>query len=73
MSFIWLLPVMGGSYASNLKGAWALRNHPNMLFIYYEDLKKNIQGELQKINDFIGTNLTKEQLKNVSFVFSEIF
>ena len=55
-----------GSYGLMLKEAWAVRDHPNMHFIFYEDLKADIDGELKKINDFIGAGLTQQQLKNVS-------
>ena len=50
-----------------LKEAWAVRDHPNLHFVFYEDLKEDIDRELRKINDFIGTGLSDQQLKNVSF------
>ena len=45
--------------------AWVKKDHPNMHFVFYEDLKADIDGELKKINDFIGTGLNEQQLKNV--------
>ena len=57
---------MYGSYGEMLKEAWAVRDHPNMHFTFYEDLKTDVDGELKKINDFIGAGLNEQQLKNVS-------
>ena len=52
-----------------LKEAWRVRDHPNMHYVFYEDLKADIDGELKKINDFIGTELTDQQLQNVWGLF----
>ncbi|KAK4320406.1 hypothetical protein Pmani_008715 [Petrolisthes manimaculis] len=49
----------------HIKQAWQKRNHPNLHFVFYEDLKADIQGELRKINQFLSTGLTEQQLKNV--------
>ena len=48
-----------------LKEAWEKRSHPNLHFIFYEDLKTDIMKELKSLNDFIGANLDENQLKNV--------
>ena len=55
-----------GRFYEMLLEAWAVRDHPNMHFVFYEDLKADIDGELKKINDFIGAGLTQQQLKNVN-------
>ena len=60
------IAVVYGPFHTMLLEAWAKRDHPNMHFIFYEDLKADIDGELKKINDFIGAGLTEQQLKNVS-------
>lgn len=60
------LSVLYGSFASITKEGWAQRNHPNVQFVFFEDMKANIDLELKKINDFIGAGLTREQLNNVS-------
>ena len=69
MSFIFNFLVLYGSFAEMVKEAWAVRDHPNMHFVFYEDLKADIDGELKKINDFIGAGLTEQQLKNVRNLF----
>lgn len=54
-----------GSYALTVKQAWAKRDHPNMHFVFYEDLKANTEEELKKNNAHIGANLSDQQIKNV--------
>ena len=56
-----------GSFGEMLKEAWEKKDHPNMHFVFYEDLKADIDGELKKLNDFIGAGLNEQQLKNVIF------
>ncbi|KAG7153425.1 Sulfotransferase 1C4-like 7 [Homarus americanus] len=46
--------------------AWQKRHHPNFHFVFYEDLKADIMAELEKLNEFLSTNLSQEQLLNVA-------
>lgn len=55
-----------GPYWLYLKEAWEKRHHPNLHFIFYEDLKADIMGELRKMDKFLGTKLTEDQLENVA-------
>ena len=57
--------VVYGSYGEHLKEAWERRTHPNLLFMFYEDMQADIMKELHRLNDFMGTQLTEEQLKKV--------
>ena len=59
---------MHGSFAEITKEGWKNRNHPNMHFVFYEDLKADISKELKRLDAFLGTGLTEEQLKNVNYV-----
>ncbi|XP_068242972.1 sulfotransferase 1A3-like [Palaemon carinicauda] len=54
-----------GPYWLHLKEAWEKREHPNLHFIFYEDLKGNTLEELKKLDTFLGTNLTEAQLKGI--------
>lgn len=58
--------VVYGPYWQHLKEAWEKKDNPNLHFIFYEDLKTNNMEELKKLDAFLGTNLTQEQLDNVS-------
>ncbi|KAK3893304.1 hypothetical protein Pcinc_002860 [Petrolisthes cinctipes] len=55
-----------GPYWLHLKEAWEQRNHPNLHFMFFEDLKTNNMKELKKLNNFLNTKLTDQQLNNVS-------
>ncbi|CAL4084759.1 unnamed protein product, partial [Meganyctiphanes norvegica] len=58
--------LMYGPYWLTLKEAWEKRNHPNVYIMYFEDMKKDIIGQLKKLDAFIGTNLTEKQFENIA-------
>jgi len=41
--------------------AWAKKDHPNFLFLFYEDMKSDLQGEIDKVCKFLGKTLSEEQ------------
>jgi len=43
--------------------AWAKREDPNVLFLFYEDRKKNLRREIDKVCAFLGKTLSEEQLQ----------
>jgi len=45
--------------------AWNLRHHPNMLFLFFEDMKRDLRGSIQQVADFLGKTLTEEQLSGL--------
>ncbi|XP_064120435.1 luciferin sulfotransferase-like [Macrobrachium nipponense] len=55
-----------GSYWHHANEAWKRRDHPNLHIMFYEDMKADIMAELRKLNEFLGTNLTEDQLKKVA-------
>ena len=57
--------VIYGPYYQHMKEAWDRRDHPNLLFIFYEDLKEDIEREVRKIDTFLGTNRNDKQIQNV--------
>nr|XP_045610486.1 sulfotransferase 1C4-like [Procambarus clarkii]XP_045610568.1 sulfotransferase 1C4-like [Procambarus clarkii] len=63
-----------GPYWLHMKEAWEKRDHPNMHFVFFEDVKTNTMLELHKLNKFLDTNLTEEQLQKVAHYtsFSEM-
>ncbi|XP_042240703.1 uncharacterized protein LOC121878510 [Homarus americanus] len=58
--------VVYGPYWLHVKEAWEKRQHPNLHFLFYEDLRADAMAELKKLNDFLGTKLNQEQLENVA-------
>jgi len=42
---------------------WAKRDNPNVLFLFYEDMKRNLRGEIEKVCNFLGKTLSEQQLE----------
>ncbi|XP_071519222.1 sulfotransferase 1 family member D1-like isoform X2 [Panulirus ornatus] len=55
-----------GPFWLHLKEAWEKRDHPNLHFIFFEELKANNIVELRRLNKFLETNLTEDQLQKVA-------
>ncbi|XP_047497753.1 sulfotransferase 1C4-like [Penaeus chinensis] len=66
LSYPFMHPVVYGPYWLHLKEAWQRRDHPNLHFVFYEDLKADIKGELKKLDAFLGTGLSEDQFANVA-------
>ncbi|XP_047488220.1 sulfotransferase 1B1-like [Penaeus chinensis] len=58
--------VMYGPYWDHIKQAWKLKHHANLHFMFYEDMKRDIIGELTKLARFLQLDFTDEQLKTIS-------
>ncbi|KOB70912.1 Retinol dehydratase [Operophtera brumata] len=52
-------------YFEHVKEAWALRDHPNMLFLFYEDLSKDLPSSIRRVADFLGKDLTQDQMERL--------
>ncbi|XP_050718718.1 sulfotransferase 1A1-like [Eriocheir sinensis] len=50
----------------HVKEAWGKRHHPNLLFLFYEEMKADIMKELGRINEFLGVGLSQESLESVA-------
>ncbi|CAG4906951.1 unnamed protein product [Colias eurytheme] len=50
---------------AHLKEAWEKRHHPNMLFIFYEDLSKDLAGCLKRTAKFFGKSYSEEQIQEL--------
>ncbi|XP_063701779.1 luciferin sulfotransferase-like [Culicoides brevitarsis] len=49
-------------FFDHLLGFWDIRKRENVLFLTYEDMKRDIMGALRKTSDFLGKSYTEEQL-----------
>ncbi|KAL0894133.1 hypothetical protein ABMA27_014170 [Loxostege sticticalis] len=52
-------------YFEHLKEAWDKRNHPNMLFIFYEDLLKDLPEAVRRVAKFLNKPVNDEQLERL--------
>ncbi|KAG8228144.1 hypothetical protein J437_LFUL002800, partial [Ladona fulva] len=51
---------------SHVEEAWNLRTHPNMLFLFYEDMKKDLPSVIRKVAEFCNKILSEEQISKLS-------
>ncbi|KPJ21605.1 Sulfotransferase family cytosolic 1B member 1 [Papilio machaon] len=52
-------------FFDHLKEAWEMRHHPNMMFLFYEELSQNLSATVKRIADFLGKEYTAEQLDDL--------
>lgn len=46
----------------HILGFWNIRHQDNVLFIKYEDMKKDVKGHIYKAAEFLGKTVTEEQV-----------
>ena len=51
-----------GNYFHHLKSAWKRRDHPNMKFVWYEDMCKDPRKEVTSLATFINHPLSEEKV-----------
>ncbi|XP_032275561.1 sulfotransferase 1C4 isoform X2 [Phoca vitulina] len=57
--------VCWGSWHDHVKGWWKAKDQHRILYLFYEDVKKNPKHEIQKVAEFIGKNLHDEVLDKI--------
>jgi len=55
-----------GGFFEMLESGWKRREHPNIMFFWYEDLKQDQEGMLRKIANFTGFALTEDQIQRLN-------
>jgi hypothetical protein len=55
----------GSTWAEHTAGYWALRDKPNVLLIFFEDMKKDLRLAAQRVADFLGVTLAADEMKAV--------
>ena len=50
------------SYFDYAKELWARRNHPNVCLLFYEEMKKDLATNVRKLANFLGKELTNENM-----------
>ncbi|CAH4037222.1 sulfotransferase 1B1-like [Pieris brassicae] len=52
-------------FFEHLKEAWEKRHHPNLLFLFYEELSKDLPGTVRRVADFFGKNYSDLQIEHL--------
>ncbi|XP_041479106.1 sulfotransferase 1C2A-like [Lytechinus variegatus] len=55
-----------GSWFDNVLPWWRRRNHPNVLFLKYEDMIKDLPTAVRQIAHFMGKSLSDDVIKRIS-------
>jgi Sulfotransferase domain len=54
-----------GSWAEHLSGYWALRDRENVLFLTFDEMKRDGEGTVRRVSDFMGVDLDDAQFAEV--------
>ncbi|XP_048220369.1 sulfotransferase 1B1 [Perognathus longimembris pacificus] len=56
-----------GSWFNHVKTWWKKKEEHPILFLFYEDMKKNPKGEIQKVSSFLGKSLSDEIVDKIIY------
>uniref|UniRef100_A0A2A4KA40 Sulfotransferase domain-containing protein n=1 Tax=Heliothis virescens TaxID=7102 RepID=A0A2A4KA40_HELVI len=49
-------------FFEHLKEAWKMRHHPNMLFLFYEELSQDLPAVIRRVAYFLDKQINEEQI-----------
>lgn len=58
--------VIYGSYFEHVRYWWKRKDDDNVLFVRYEELKKNLGGQIIAIANFLGVDLSQENAEKIA-------
>lgn len=53
-------------YWSHIKEGWLNRNRSNVLFMFYEDMNRDLKATIRKVAEFFGKSYTDEQVDKLA-------
>ncbi|XP_077998915.1 sulfotransferase 1A1-like [Glandiceps talaboti] len=57
--------IVYGSWFDHVMGWWKHSHQPNVLFLKYEDVKKNFRGTIEQIASFLGRDLNSATIDRI--------
>lgn len=55
----------GCTWAEHIARYWAMRDKPNVLILTYSEMKRDLQGTIRRVADFLGATLSPDALAKV--------
>ncbi|XP_037072597.1 sulfotransferase 1C4-like [Pollicipes pollicipes] len=55
--------VIQAPFMPHVREAWKKRGHPNLLFIFFEEMKVDLKGVIRRVSDFLGKKLSADQME----------
>ena len=56
---------VGGSWAVNAAQSWAQRHRPNVLVLSFKSMKRDLEGTVRKVADFLNVRLSEDEFQEV--------
>ena len=53
-------------YWAHIKEGWQHRNDPNVLFMFYEDMNRDLPSTIRKVATFLGKSYTDDQVTKLA-------
>jgi aryl sulfotransferase len=53
------------SFWENIASWWAIRDLPNVMLVHFEDLKRDLEGEMRRIASFLDVEIPRERWPDV--------
>lgn len=53
-------------YWNNIKSYWEQRNNPNICFLTYEDMKRDLPSVIRKTSTFLNKQLSEEKVSKLT-------
>lgn len=54
--------ILFAPYNDHVLDFWKIRNEPNILFLFYEEMKRDLDKEVKKTANFLNKSLTQKQV-----------
>lgn len=57
--------VVYAPYWKHIEEGWEKREHPNLLFLFYEDIVKNMRNEIRKVAEFLNKPMADKDVEQL--------
>ena len=57
--------VNNSPYFQHVEEAWKLKSHPNLLFLFYEDIIRDMKNIVKKVSNFLGCEMNETKMQQL--------